>query len=195
MMDFDTVNNLVGSMGTIKFFPSDSAARLGLVETMSDLTEDEDQARWLVKKMRTEYREWPGEHEMRRVFCENFRPRDGIVVQGGAERDYTFKLKPSQRWPPMSDEEYRKSLFGPSPKQLAEAPMCEKSQAIVQDLVERMPKMPSARPIGDKFEKHLLEVLTPPADRPMPSEPTPQIITQADIDREKQKIIDARHIA
>ena len=78
MMNFDTINGLVASMGGMKFFPSDPAARAAIVETVGDMAENEEQVRWLTKRMRSMYAEWPGEIELRACFCSRFRPRDGI---------------------------------------------------------------------------------------------------------------------
>jgi len=77
-MRFETVNDLVCSMAGMRYFPSEPAARLALVELMRDLTDDEEKVRWLVKRMRTLYAEWPGEREMRAAFCSKYKPKDGI---------------------------------------------------------------------------------------------------------------------
>jgi hypothetical protein len=79
-LDFRTVNALVASMGTMKFFPADPDVRLALVEVMGEIAETEEQVRWLVKRMRDMYAEWPGEREMRACFCSRFHPKDGRNV-------------------------------------------------------------------------------------------------------------------
>jgi hypothetical protein len=86
-MDFDTINALVGSMGTMKFFPSDPAARLALTELMTEMASTEEQVRWLAKRMRSLYNEWPGEREMRACFCSRFRPADGINAYSSVYSD------------------------------------------------------------------------------------------------------------
>ena len=172
MMDFEVVSGLVASLGAMRFFPADPPVRLALVQTMGEMTDDVEVVRWLVKKLRTEYSEWPGEHEMRKVFCAAYRPKDGIVVQGGAERDYTFTLGESQRWPPMSNEEYRKSLHESPKKQLEAGPMYAESEAVIAALAAKIPQMPSAKPLAHPsreqwdFDARLKSVLTPPQDRP-----------------------------
>ena len=77
-LDFDALNGLVMSMTTMRFFPKAKEARLALVITLGEMCDSEDQARWLVKRMRTMYTEWPGEHEMRACFCARYRAKDGI---------------------------------------------------------------------------------------------------------------------
>lgn len=104
MMNPRVVKDLVASLCLMKYFPTDSGARVALIGLMGDLTEDENAVRWLVKKLRTDYAEWPGEQEVRRVFCEKYRPKDGVVVcrySGGAEGCYSHTLKPNQVWPPV----------------------------------------------------------------------------------------------
>jgi len=79
-LDFDVLNGLMMSMATMRFFPKAKEARLALVITLSEMCNDEDEARWLVKRMRAMYTEWPGEREMRACFCSRRRPKDGINV-------------------------------------------------------------------------------------------------------------------
>ena len=171
MMDFDVVSGLVASLGAMKFFPADPPVRVALVQTMGEMTDDVDAVRWLVKKLRTELAEWPGEHEMRKIFCTRFRPLDGIVVAEGEYGAYTFTLAPGQRWPKDAQ------LPAPERKQLEAAPMCAESQAIVDGLVEAMPTMPSGKPFSrptreqKEFEARLQSVLTPPQDRPEQAKP------------------------
>jgi hypothetical protein len=77
-LNFENVTALVASMGGMKFFPSDAEARLALVEMIGEMCESEEQVRWLVKRMRAMYSEWPGEHEMRACFCSRYHSKDGI---------------------------------------------------------------------------------------------------------------------
>ena len=77
-MKLESIMDLVATMGGMKFFPTEPAVRLALCETIGDMTSSEERVRWLVKRMRTLYAEWPGEREMRACFCSRFRPLDGI---------------------------------------------------------------------------------------------------------------------
>ncbi len=169
-MDFDVVSGLVASLGAMKFFPADPPVRLALVQTMGEMTDDVEAVRWLVKKLRTELAEWPGEHEMRKIFCTRFRPLDGIVVTEGEYGTYTFTLAPGQAWPAG------KALPAPERKQLEAGPMCAESQDMVDGLVAAMPQMPSAKPFSrptreqKEFDARLKSVLTPPQDRPQEPE-------------------------
>ena len=67
-MNFNSISSMVAQMGTMKYFPSDPAVRLALVELMGDLTDDEEKVRWLIKRARTIFPEWPGEREIRALF-------------------------------------------------------------------------------------------------------------------------------
>ncbi len=52
----------------------------------------------------------------------------------------------------------------------------------------RRKQMPNPIHEPNRFSKLLEEILTPPRDRPELPGPTPQIITQVDIDREVAKL-------
>jgi hypothetical protein len=77
-LDFDVLNGLVMSMSVMRFFPKAKEARLALVMTLGEMCSSEDQARWLVKRVRQMYSDWPGEREMRACFCARYRPKDGV---------------------------------------------------------------------------------------------------------------------
>lgn len=177
-MNGDLIFNLVGSLGTMKYFPSDPIVKVALAQLMSDLTDDENAVRWLVKKLRTEYAEWPGEREVRAVFCERFRPKDGIVIApctcgcGGSEHgSNTFKLAPAQSWPPR--------LEAPAVALLPAAPLDEKEQAEMEALRQTLrdrgfKAMPRPRVLDIEADARLREIETAPKDRaelPPPVEP------------------------
>jgi hypothetical protein len=109
MMDFETVTAEVSKLGTMRYFPSDPSVKLALVEFMGDIAETEDQVRWLVKRVRTLYAEWPGEHELRAAFCSRFRPKDGINACSSVYVDGipTERVKPSPLLTPGREEARR----------------------------------------------------------------------------------------
>jgi hypothetical protein len=53
----------------------------------------------------------------------------------------------------------------------------------LKHLAASMPKMPSARSVGGRFEQMLREIETAPQDRPELPGPTRQVITEADFAR------------
>lgn len=80
-MNFKIVMQLIGRWGgTIKFFPSDPEARIGIAEEIVSMAENEDQVRWLVARLPKLYTEWPAMHEVRATFCSKFKPKDGDEV-------------------------------------------------------------------------------------------------------------------
>jgi len=86
MMRVDFVLDEIGKLGgTLKFFPSDEGARIGIAEEIADMVENEDQLRWLVKKLPKVFTDWPGMLEVREAFCTKFKPLDGIEAAPRAE--------------------------------------------------------------------------------------------------------------
>jgi len=81
MLNFAEMSAIVGKLGgTMKFFPGDVDARMGIVEAIGEMASDLDQVRWLAKWLPKRYQEWPGMHEVRALFCTKFKPRDGVEV-------------------------------------------------------------------------------------------------------------------
>lgn len=80
-MKFETVMQLIGQWGgTLKFFPGDAEARIGIAESLIEMASSEEQVRWLVKRLPKLFTEWPAMHEVRAVFCSKFKPADGVEV-------------------------------------------------------------------------------------------------------------------
>ena len=79
MLNADNLFKIVGKMGGMKFFPSDIDGRLGIAELLADMCDTEEQAIWLIKRMRDLFPGgWPGIGEMRAVYCSKFKPKDRI---------------------------------------------------------------------------------------------------------------------
>lgn len=76
----DTMKQIGRWAGTLKFFPSEVEARIGIAEQIAELAHSEEQVRWLVLRVPKLYQEWPGMREVRAVFCSKFSPRDGVEV-------------------------------------------------------------------------------------------------------------------
>jgi len=134
MMNMAAVKALVNSMAAMKFFPSDPAARVALVEAISEIATDESQVRWLVKKLRTDYTDWPGEREMRRLFSTRYRPADGIGYSKctcGCGDVYSFPLAPNQPWPPQIEASVLLALS--EGKQSADAEINAEIKALVRE--------------------------------------------------------------
>jgi hypothetical protein len=112
MLDLDVVMRLIGRWsGTMKFFPSDPEARIGIADEIADMASDEDQVRWLVKRVPKLYREWPAMHEIRSVFCSKFKPRDGLEASSDTYLDGI----------PSENQTVNNLLAGPETRQIAGA--------------------------------------------------------------------------
>lgn len=181
-LDVGSVARKAGELALLKFFPTNDVALTKLVGVICDMASSQDQVNWLVDSAIALYNEWPGPRELRALFCSRWNPRDGVKAysQIYPSDEYGGGF-PAHIYPPS------KKAALPSPKevrQLESAPMAPESQAVLDEALENWRQMPKAARLGDASEKRLSEVLTPPQDRPLPPPPTPQIITQADIDRE-----------
>lgn len=168
-MNLETISNEVAKLGTMKFFPADPVVRLALVELMTEIAENEDQVRWLVKRVRTLYAEWPGERELRAAFCSRFPPKDGINVCSAIYLDgipSERRAEPVKALPPGAKI---------SADRLLDRAVCELAAA---------------------KDMNLPAIRRPPTGRigsgEPPTNPNFTPITQADIDREKQRQRDAR---
>ena len=170
-LDFETVNSLVASMGTMKFFPSEPDVRLALVETMGELAESEDQVRWLVRKMRSEYSEWPGEMEMRTCFTLQFRPKNGIGYSRctcGCGSVEPFKIPSWQEWPPR--------ISAPEPRAFLPAGAVA---SVDRDLERSVLALAAAKDMNRSARRRVHVPGVPET----PDLPPEKRITQADIDR------------
>jgi hypothetical protein len=79
-MDVHNVADLTAELLVLRFFPSDDAARLGIVLLIGRMAHNEDQVRWLVRRTLDLYNEWPGPLVLRQIFCSRFPPEDGQDV-------------------------------------------------------------------------------------------------------------------
>ena len=83
-MDLEIVMGQIGKLGgTMRFFPSDPDARIGIAEQLAEMADDENQIAWLMKRLSQLYSDWPGMLEVRAVFCTRYKPRDGVEAALG----------------------------------------------------------------------------------------------------------------
>jgi hypothetical protein len=109
-MNFEKVMRMIGEWaGTLRFFPGEPEARLGIAKQIAKFASDESQVRWLVEVLPNHFGDWPGTHEVRAVFCMKFRPKDGVEVDSKVFPD---GLSKAQLNPGV------KQLEAPSPLQL-----------------------------------------------------------------------------
>jgi hypothetical protein len=170
-------SELVGELSLMKFFPADENARVALVRIVCEMAENDDQVRWLVRRMLNLYNEWPGPRELRACFCSKFRPADGIHQYSSVYLDGI----PSER--------ATAPQLPAAPMRQIQPPITDaKVQRAVQVLTAKAQRMPAARNGSDAAAGRLREILTAPCDRPELPGPTPQIITQEDVRREVEKL-------
>jgi hypothetical protein len=65
-------------LSCLKFYPSHPAGIAEIAATIHDLASDDRQVDWLIHTLKSRYDEWPGPKTLRAVFCERFKPADGI---------------------------------------------------------------------------------------------------------------------
>jgi hypothetical protein len=178
-MNIQIVSKELEKLAMLKFFPADQGARLGILEIVCAMAKTEEQVTWLVKRMTTMYNEWPGPKELRAMFCSKFRPADGVECYSAVFEDgIPSELEAGSTAGLLASRSQR--LIG------GEVAMFPESQAVIDELVRQMPKMPEPiYPANDRFSKLLGLTTTAPQDRPeAPAKgSTPQIITEADFAR------------
>ncbi len=119
MVDPMAVTKIVAELSLLKFFPSDSAARVALVRMVCEMASTEEQVRWLVRRALVVFNEWPGPHELRALFCSRWKPLDFNEAYsalypasengGGFPRDPALPPAPAE-FVPIGREEARRLL-------------------------------------------------------------------------------------
>lgn len=168
----------VEMLAAIPFFPSEGGARTKIGDELRSMCAGPHEALWLVTRMSRLYSRWPGPLEMRRVYCSKHTPWDAVMPIGISEV-YPDGV-PSER-------QQMPAIEAPSPKALPAGHVATADTRLENATlsVAEIKKMPTGKIRGsraEKFDKVLCEVLTPPSERPE-IKPTPQVITQSDIDR------------
>ncbi len=184
-MNLEIVMGLIGRWGgTLKFFPSDAQARIGIAEQLAGMCSTEDQLRWLVRVVPTIYNEWPGVRELRGVFCMKFKPRDGIEAVSESYPDglSSEQLNPGQKQVAAA----QRRALPPGEPVTADPEM----QALVVAIAPRRHKVPA--PPEDWVRLNPgetdLQGLMRMSERlsKLESEPEPRAATQAEIDAIKE---------
>lgn len=169
----------VAVMAAIPMFPADAIVRAVIGEEVRSLCADPGTAIWLAKRMVALYEKWPGPRELRRVYASRHIPHDRIMPVGMSEAH-------PDGIPPERTTKPGRPLICAGDRKLIDGdvgePACAESQGIVDELVKQMPVMPKAYPANDRFSQLLELTVTAPCDRPESPAPTPQVVTQADVD-------------
>lgn len=97
MVDTKRATERIAELSLMKYFPQDALARAALVRIICEMTENDAQIDWLVKRVLSLYNEWPGPQVVRAVFCRRFKPADGIEAH--------VPLDESRRWEAIAEPE------------------------------------------------------------------------------------------
>jgi hypothetical protein len=181
------IEKLVRRLTLMAYFPAGEDIRQELADAVTEFAETDEQLDWLGRQMQIRYPQWPGIRELRACFCSKFKPKDGISVFSAVFEVAGEHLEEPPRSLAAPAMRLLKGASSPVEKEVVERPRAKdppitdpQSKQMIADLAAAIPKMPSAAPINDGFERTLSEVLTAPADREPLSGPTPQIITRED---------------
>lgn len=98
-MDLDRILRAISGLKLMKFFPADEDAAIELAKGLAEMAENEEQIEWLIRRVRKLYKEWPGEAELRAVFCSRFKPKDGINAYSAV---YLDGVPPERPLPPAT---------------------------------------------------------------------------------------------
>lgn len=112
MVDVARATKIIAKLTMLKFFPSDPAGQKAIVEMACKMASSTEQVEWLVSQMTAWYSDWPGPREMRAVFCQRFRPADGVNVNMST-------VFPDGVFPGCQ-------MFGVGPKELSPADVTER---------------------------------------------------------------------
>ena len=120
-MNFERIMQLIGRWGgTMKFFPSDPDARIGIAEEILAMASSQEQVRWLVSEAPRVWTEWPAMLEIRALFCSRFDPRDGRQAISPRVDNHTERIQsgPAQLQlsgdvepPPDADPAFPRDVF------------------------------------------------------------------------------------
>lgn len=108
----------VAEIASLPFFPADEITRAGLMRSLVEMANHPGELRELSKRVRTHYRKWPSEAEIRGVFCTFARPRDGI--EADVSSSGTLAAAIEQRALEAHAEVKHLAAAAPLVKQLAE---------------------------------------------------------------------------
>jgi len=150
------------ALAAMDFYPTETndEARTMIAAEIGQMCSTPAEAQWLVRQMLRLYRKWPGPREMRILFCQEFRPLDGMDFLNEESSVYPDGI------PLESKPQPHPLMIGPSDTLEPVEPDAELLAAFARAL-ERSRKM----------ERPRLTLV--PSNRPP--------ITQADIDRAVQE--------
>src|SRR5690349_7688720 len=73
------IDEILSDLDELDFYPSDPRKRLRILREVCEMADDEDQVRWLVRRMTSGiYEKWHSVRELRACFTSRYKPKDGI---------------------------------------------------------------------------------------------------------------------
>lgn len=183
-MTITEIADLVTELAVLRFFPVEPAARLVIIRLIGEMTHNDDQIRWLIKRMTSGiYAEWPGIAELRACFCCRYKPKDGIEAHSTV---YPEGLPPDPMAPPRSA-----IMAGNNKRLMPGEPVTAdpEFEFEIRRAAEKR-KMPTVHPAASRFGEMLRDLETPPDRRQGPERPVNldfKPLTQADVDRAREE--------
>lgn len=80
MISDKALAKFVATMVLMKFFPAGDMERAVLAEAIEDFVETDEQLEWLRRQAHKLHDDWPGVRELRAIFCQRFKPKDGYSI-------------------------------------------------------------------------------------------------------------------
>jgi hypothetical protein len=157
-MNPEKLVELIGAWGCLRFFPADVQGRAAVAKLVAAMCSNLEQVRWLKDRLLFLFDEWPGPRTLRMVYCQRWKPADGIDIRASFCEQYP------DGFPPLKAE-------APSLKLPPGTVDVELQAAMNQALLES-PSMSEPKPVdwkrAQEFDQLLEETLTSPDDRPKP---------------------------
>lgn len=168
MVNVKKATEQIAKLALMRFFPADPSARLALVGMVCGMASTDEQVEWLVRRALAIFNEWPGPVELRALFCSRWKPRDGVegystLFPATEERGSGFPRDPAL----------------PPPNAPLLTPGRQEARKLLEMAAEPLEPLPPIR----RPPPRVRPVVTPPTN------PNYKPITQADIDREVEKML------
>lgn len=148
------IRKAVEDFGALRYFPSDSGARVAIMALLERMVGTPEQLAWLVRTMIDEVGEWQGTKELRGVFCSRFLPRDGKDEDCAAGGKFSPEALESRSAIGHQEHKYLgagaslallpamdgkwETLPAESPKERKREPVTRRSAAEINELLERL---------------------------------------------------------
>ncbi len=157
MLTQEGVDRAATRVALMPFFPSSQDnSKAVLIEQLISICGSDEQALWLAMRMTQVFKRWPGEGEMRALYCKRFKPADGYEAV-------------SNEFPEGFPSE---AELGPLPiKGLPEPPKPQGIAAPRERLIAGNQRMIEAPVSGDEPMESLVSDLAVALEMPAPKKP------------------------